>query len=64
MGYFWRESKFRSDAVAGWPTNLAAYGKDYCIIVTTKVDEGLSDGSSRKYFINTIHNKFGGYGLG
>ena len=64
MGYFWRESKFRSDAVAGWPTNLAAYGKDYCIIVTTQVNEGLSDGSSRKYFIDTIHNKFGGYGLG
>lgn len=64
MGYFWRESKFRSDAVAGWPTSSHATGKDYCALVTDKVDEGLMDGSSKKYFIDAVHNQFGGYGLG
>ena len=64
MGYFWRESNFRSDAVAGWATSQKGYGKDFCKDFTTKVDAGLRDASTKDYFIEKCQNKFGGYGLG
>ena len=64
MGYFWRESCYRSDAVAGWSSSLSYTGKDPSIKFVKKVDDGLEDGSTRDYFINKVHNTFGGYGLG
>ena len=51
LSYFWRESQYRSDAVAGWGSSLAGYGIDLCETVTEETDKGLEDGSSRSYFI-------------
>lgn len=63
LSYFWRESQFRSDAVAGWASSLHGYGIDLCKKVTNKTDKGLKDGSSRDYFVKACQ-KYGGYGLG
>jgi hypothetical protein len=63
LSYFWRESQYRSDAVAGWGMSLAGYGVDLCETVTAKTDAGLSDGSSRSWFIKKAR-RHGGYGLG
>ena len=63
LAYFWRESQYRSDAVAGWGNSLAGYGIDLCEEVTSRTDKGLADGSSRDYFIRKAR-KHGGYGLG
>ena len=63
LSYFWRESQYRSDAVAGWASSLHGYGIDLCDKVTTKTDKGLADGSSRDYFVRACR-KYGGYGLG
>lgn len=63
LSYFWRESQFRSDAVAGWGNTLHGYGIDLCKQVTEKTDKGLKDGSSRSYFLKKVW-KHGGYGLG
>ena len=63
LSYFWRESQYRSDAVAGWGNSLAGYGIDLCEEVTSRTDKGLKDGSSRDYFIRKAR-KHGGYGLG
>ena len=63
MGYFWREAKMRSDAIAGWGTILATTGKDLCLEVTKRIDEGLADGSSYDYYILYVRT-YGGYGLG
>ena len=63
LSYFWRESQYRSDAVAGWGNSLAGYGIDLCETVTEKTDAGLSDGSSRDWFIKKAR-RHGGYGLG
>lgn len=63
LSYFWRESQYRSDAVAGWASSLAGYGIDLCATVTEKTDEGLEDGSSKDYFMRACQ-KYGGYGLG
>ena len=63
LSYFWRESQYRSDAVAGWASSLHGYGIDLCDKVTTKTDRGLEDGSSRDYFIRKAR-RHGGYGLG
>ena len=63
MGFFQRESKMRSDAVAGWGSRDYE-GYDSSQEFTQKVDEGLIDGSSRKYFINQVSTHLGGYGLG
>lgn len=64
MGYFKRESELRSDAVAGWAIRDARTKTNFSQEFTTKVDEGLLDGSSRKYFIEQVTIHFGGYGLG
>ena len=64
MGYFWRESNFRSDAVAGWHERNIGRGSDICIEFTSEVDAGLHDGSSREYFIEKVSVNYGGYGLG
>ncbi len=63
LSYFWRESQYRSDAVAGWASSLAGYGIDLCETVTEETDKGLDDGSSRSYFIRKAR-RYGGYGLG
>ena len=64
MGYFWRESKFRSDAVAGWPTLNQKYNEDFCIEFTEKIDKGLLEGTTKELFVFRTRNNFGGYGLG
>lgn len=64
MGYFWRESYMRSDAVAGWPTRNLGLKRDICETFTEKVDSGLDDGSSKDYFLEMVQLHYGGYGLG
>ena len=64
LGYFWRESFFRSDSVSGWATVLAETGVDICTEVTAAIDKGLADASSREMFIYCIREQSGGYGLG
>lgn len=59
LGFFWRESSLKSDAVARWPN----YQMDICQQFTEKVDKGLKDGSTKNYFIKQTR-KYGGYGLG
>ena len=63
LSYFWRESQYRSDSVAGWGNIYTLYKKDICITITKKTDKGLQDGSSRQYFIEKVR-AHGGYGLG
>lgn len=63
LSYFWRESQYRSDAIAGWATTERALNIDICKVIREKVDKGLEDGSSRKYFIKKVR-ECGGYGLG
>lgn len=64
MGYFWRESFFKSDAIAGWPWfDIIEHG-NASLDFTLKVDEGLKDRSSYDYYIHQIRNVYGGYGLG
>lgn len=64
MGYFWRESCYRSDAVAGWTRAEAMTGTDPCLAFVETVDSGLADGSSREYFCKYARYKYGGFGLG
>ena len=64
MGYFWRESYMRSDAVAGWPHRNLGQESDICETFTKKVDAGLEDGSSKDYFVEMVRLHYGGYGLG
>lgn len=63
LSYFWRESQYRSDAVAGWAISYHGYWIDLCDKVTSRTDKGLDDGSSREYFLKACR-KYGGYGLG
>lgn len=66
MGYFYKESFFRSDAVTGW-IYFNTYRRDpgdICIEITELVDAGLDDDSSREFFTVELRNKYGGYGLG
>ena len=64
MGYFWRESNFRSDAVAGWHIRNVGRERDICEEFTEIVDAGLHDGSSKDYFVEMVSVHYGGYGLG
>ena len=64
LAMFWRESAYRSDAVARWATSSAFLGYDLCLEFTQTVDAGLADGSTRDYFIEETHYVTGGYGLG
>lgn len=63
MGYFWRESQFRSDSVSSWATQIRETGFDVCEYVVSKTDAGLEDGSSREFFVETVRS-CGGFGLG
>ena len=60
MGFFYRESGFKSDAIPGYQLFVT---RDICQEFTDTIDAGLSDGSTREQFIEQAHNK-GGYGLG
>ena len=66
MGYFWKESFMRSDAVAGWNVRNYFYGQDtdICVEFTQKIDAGLFDRSTKEYFIEMVQIHYGGYGLG
>lgn len=64
MGYFYRESKMRSDSVAGWPDRNIGSETDICETFTEEVDAGLEDGSSKEYFMEMTRVHYGGYGLG
>lgn len=67
MGYFWRESFFRSDATAGWtdnPVYNAHNGDNNPEEFTRRIDAGLADGSTRQAFIDEVSRDLGGYGLG
>lgn len=64
MAYYYRESLWRSDAVAGWAVSQAYSGVDHCKDFTETIDAGLADGSTREEFIMRCHDQYGGYGLG
>ena len=65
IGYFYRESQFKSNAIAGWPQRNHAKGViDICKEFTEKVDSGLEDCSTKEYFIEKVHVNYGGFGLG
>ena len=64
MGYFWRESFFRSDAIAGWPIFDEIQHCDSSAEFTKIVDAGLHDKSSYEYYEHHIRDVYGGYGLG
>jgi len=64
MGYFWRESFFRSDAIAGWPVFDDIQQCDSSVEFTKTVDKGLHDRSSYEYYEHYISDIYGGYGLG
>jgi len=55
MGFFYRESRLKSDAVAGW--NVREDG--ICESFITEVDKGMG----KEEFIQRVQD-FGGYGLG
>ena len=55
MGFFFRESRLKSDAVAGWDSRA----KETCEEFTKAVDNGME----KDEFIRQVQN-FGGYGLG
>lgn len=60
MGIIYRESQFRSNAVAGWYMNIHY---DLSGEFTKQVDEGLWDSSSLEHFIQDARYVYGGYGL-
>lgn len=64
LGYFYRESRLRSDAVAAWPQHNIGMEEDICTAFAAEVDAGMEDGSSRDYFIHEVSERYGGYGLG
>ena len=64
LAMFWRESSFRSDSTAHWADVLVATGLDQPEVFTAEVDAGLSDGSTKKMFVDSVHYTIGGYGLG
>lgn len=64
LGFFWRESYYKSNAIAHWATMDKRHDQDNSAIFTEKVDAGLVDGSTKEYFVDQVHNQIGGYGLG
>lgn len=64
LGFFWRESYYKSNAIANWSTLDKQNQKDNSDEFTKKVDQGLLDGSTKEYFIDQVHIYIGGYGLG
>ena len=64
LGYYWRESFCKSNATTHWPTVNPYLGRDIPVEFTARIDEGLTDGSSRDDFLTEVHEQIGGYGLG
>lgn len=66
MGYFWKESRMKSNAVAGWDVRNRWKGQeiDICEEFTKKVDLGLRRRKTKDYFKEMVSIKYGGYGLG
>ena len=66
MGYFWKESRMKSNAVAGWDVRNHWKGQeiDICEEFTQEVDSGLKSGNTKDYFIEMVTIHYGGYGLG
>ena len=64
MGYFFRESRLKSNAVAGWGDRNLNLKKDICETFTKQIDNGIKDGSTKEMFIELISKTYGGYGLG
>lgn len=64
MGYFFRESGFRSDAIGGYIYFNLGRETDICQEFTETVDKGLHDRSSWDYYEHMISDIHGGYGLG
>ena len=60
MGIIYRESNFRSNAVAGW---YLAKWADISTEFTERIDAGLQDDSSLDDFVHTSRYVHGGYGL-
>ena len=60
MGYYYRESGFKTDALVGWYLHPQSNINRKFV---REVNKGLSEGSSREYFITTAHNA-GGFGIG
>ena len=58
MGFFWRESFYRSDAVTHWQTDMRKTGEDPCEEFTK-----MLDCANKKEFVSVIQAE-GGYGLG
>ena len=58
LGYFYRESRYRSDAVTSWSRELSVTGEDPCEAFTKKLDR-----MSRSEFVESVRKR-GGYGLG
>lgn len=66
MGYFWKESRMKSNAVAGWDVRNRWKGQetDICHEFTKDVDSGLKHGGTKDYFKEMVVIRYGGYGLG
>lgn len=66
MGYFWKESRMKSNAVAGWDVRNRWKGQetDICEEFTKEVDTGIRHGGTKDYFKEMVVIKYGGYGLG
>lgn len=62
MGMFYRESRYKSDALCGW-AHIVYENPTICEDFTTEIDSGLSDGSSYEFFVDNVHWKYGGFGL-
>ena len=58
VGYFFRESRLKADALVGWDI------EDHCAEFISEIDSGLKDGSTREEFVRAVHHDHGGYGLG
>ena len=58
VGYYYRESRYRSDAVTGWDYSLAFTGIDPCREFAERLDT-----LSRDDFVVTVRKR-GGFGLG
>ena len=64
MGYFWRESGLKSNAIPRWFNTDSYYGGDCSADYTAIIDAGLQDGSTKELFLNKDNTRCGGYGLG
>ena len=64
MGYFWRESGLKSNAIPRWFNNDWGTDRDSSAEYTAIIDAGLADGSTKELFLNKDNKRCGGYGLG